>query len=72
MTAKEALHDRIEELTDEEAEELLARIEWEATEEEELSDDELAAAQSGFDEIARGDSVDGSKLLRHLGLWNTD
>ena len=68
MTAKEALHDRIEELTDEEAEELLARIEWEATEEEELSDDELALLEEGNADFARGDTSDGDAFLKRLGL----
>jgi predicted transcriptional regulator len=72
MTAKEVLHGRIELLTEKEAEELLAQIEWEATEEEELTPEELAAAEAGFAEIERGESVDGEKLLRRLDLWNTD
>ncbi len=71
MTTKEALHERIDELSDEDAEELLAQLEWEATEEDELTPEELASAEAGFDEIRRGDFVDGEAALRRLGLWTT-
>jgi len=70
MTAKEALPTRIDDLSEEEAAELLAQIEWDATEEEELTPEEARAADAGFDEIRRGDSVDGEDLLRRMGLWH--
>ena len=68
MTAKEALHDRIEELKDEEAEELLARIEWEATEEEELPPEEWDLVRQSDREFGRGEFVKAEDLYRELGL----
>lgn len=42
MTVKEALKDRIDAMSDDEAAELLARLEWESSETDTLTDDELA------------------------------
>jgi predicted transcriptional regulator len=68
MTAKEALRDRIQQLTEEQAAEWLARIEWELTEFEEVSEKELAEILASQAEYERGESVDGKELLRELGL----
>ncbi len=68
MSAKEALHVRIERLTEDEAAELLAQLEWDSSEFDELSPDEMAEALAGRQENERGESVDGEDLFRRLGL----
>ncbi len=68
MTAKEALRDRIQQLTEEQAAEWLARIEWELTEFEEVSEKELAEILASQAEYERGQAVDGKESLRKLGL----
>ncbi len=68
MTAKEALREQVERMSEAEAAEWLARVEWESSETEELAPDELNAVLAGEDEIARGDSVDGESLFRRLSL----
>ncbi|MBA4179227.1 MAG: hypothetical protein C0506_01425 [Anaerolinea sp.] len=68
MTAKEALRDRIERFSEDEALEWLARIEWESTETETLSADELAEVLAAEKAIKAGDFVDGEDLFRQLGL----
>ncbi len=68
MSAKEALHVRIERLTEDEAVELLAQLEWDSSEFDELSPDEMAEALAGRQENERGESVDGEDLFRRLGL----
>jgi len=68
MTAKEALRDRVQQLTEEQAAEWLARIEWELTEFEEVSEKELAEILASQAEYERGEAVDGKELLRELGL----
>lgn len=64
MTTKEALHERI----DEEAEELLAQLEWEATAEEELTPEEMALLEEGNAEFERGEFIRADDLYRELGL----
>ncbi len=68
MTAKQALHERIEHLSEEEAEELLARLDWESTETETLTDEEMEEVLAGKREIEAGDWVDGEEALRRLRL----
>lgn len=68
MTVKELLHERIEGMSDEAAAELLAQLDWDATEEEELTEEELAEVLEGRAQFARGEFVDGEKVLRELGL----
>lgn len=68
MTAKEALRERIDDLTEEEAEEWLARMEWESTEFDELTDEEMADVLAGRAEIQAGNSIDGEELFRKLGI----
>jgi hypothetical protein len=68
VTAKQALREKVEHLSEDEAAEWLARMEWESTDTETLTDDELADALAGKREIAAGDSVDGEELFRRLKL----
>lgn len=63
MTAKEALHDRIESLTEDEAAELLDQLEWESSEEETLTPEQWARVQEGEREIAAGEVVDASEFI---------
>ena len=63
MTAKEALKERIDSLTEEEAAELLDRLEWESTEEEILTPEQWARVQEGERQIALGDVVDASAFV---------
>ena len=68
MTAKQALRERVENLSEDEAAEWLSRMEWEATESETLTEEELAEVLAGKHEIALGDSVDGEEVFRRLNL----
>ncbi|MGI8925755.1 MAG: hypothetical protein ACR2HN_03800 [Tepidiformaceae bacterium] len=68
MTAKQAPRDRIRRFSEEEAAEWLARIEWESTETETLSEDEMTALLAADREISAGNFVDGEEALRRLGL----
>ena len=69
MTVKERLYQFIEaQMTDEEAAELLAQLEWDSTEFEELTPAELAEAEAGREENERGDSVDAETVFRELGI----
>ncbi len=68
MTAKQALLERIESLSEDEAEELLHRLDWEATEFEVLTDEELKEVLEGEAEIARGESSSLEDVIRRLNL----
>jgi hypothetical protein len=68
MTAKEALMERVGQLSEEDAAEWLARIEWESTEFEELTAEEQAAVSKSDEEYRRGEALDGDRLLHELGL----
>ena len=68
MTAKEALRERIDRLSEDEAAEWLARMEWESTETEALTDEEMAEVLAADREIAEGKSVEGEEVFRRLGL----
>ncbi|MBE0610229.1 MAG: hypothetical protein IH609_12680 [Dehalococcoidia bacterium] len=68
MTAKEALRNRIDRLTEDQAAEWLARMEWESTEFEHLTDAERAEVRESQAEYERGEALDGEKVLRDLGL----
>ena len=68
MTAKEALRERIDDLSEEEAAELLAQIEWDATEEEELTPEEMELVRQSQLEYERGEGIVGEELFRQLGL----
>ncbi len=71
MTAKQTLRERVEKLSEEEAAEWLARMEWEATAVEELDENELAEVRESQAEYDRGEAVDGKELMSELGLWRT-
>lgn len=68
MTAKEALRKRVEGLSEEEAAEWLARLEWESTETEALTDEEMAQVLAAERELAEGKSARGEDAFRKLGL----
>lgn len=69
MTVKERLHEFIEaRLTDEEAAELLAQLEWDSTEFDELTPEEWEDVKQSREEYARGEYVDGEALFRELGI----
>jgi hypothetical protein len=68
MSAKQALRDHIERLTEEEAAELLAQIAWDSTETESLTEDELKELAESEQEFARGEYSDGQEVFRRLGL----
>lgn len=68
MTAKQTLRERVERLSEQEAAEWLARIEWESTESEALTDDEMAQVLAAEREFAEGKSASGEEVFRKLGL----
>lgn len=68
MTAKETLRKKVDRLTEQQAAEWLARMEWESTEVEELTAEEQALVQESQAEYERGEAVDGKELLHELGL----
>jgi hypothetical protein len=68
MTAKQALRERVERLSEEEAAEWLARFEWESTETETLTDEEMDRVSAAEREFAEGKSVGGEEVFRKLGL----
>ncbi len=68
MTAKEALRERIESFSEEEAADLLDRLEWESTEEVTPTAEEIKELLAGKAEFDAGEFVNGEDLLRSLGL----
>ena len=68
MTAKEALRERIEAFTEDEAAELLDRLEWESTEEEVPTPEQVALLLAGEAEFESGEFVDGEAFLPAHGL----
>ena len=68
MTAKEALRERVESLTEDEAAELLDRLEWESSEEEIPTPEQVELLLAGEAEFERGEFVDGEAFLRSRGL----
>lgn len=68
MTAKEALRERVDRLSGEEAAEWLARMESESTSSETLTGDELAQLAAAAGELGDGRAVDGDEVFRKLGL----
>ena len=67
VTVKDALKERIDGLSEEEAAEWLARMEWEAIDSETLSEDEMARVLSAEREFAEGKSVSGDEVFGKLG-----
>jgi len=68
MNVKEALYEWVDRMSDEEAAELLARLEWEVTDEEELMPEEWEEVRNGLLEIARGETVPAEEVYRELGI----
>ncbi|MBA4180938.1 MAG: hypothetical protein C0506_10155 [Anaerolinea sp.] len=68
MTAKEALRERIDSLTEEEAADLLDRLEWESTEEECPTPQQARLLAEGKAEFDAGQYVDGEEFLRARGM----
>ena len=68
MTAKEALREKIDALTEDEAVEMLARMEWEASEFEFLSPEEAANLEAARAEVAAGKVVPAEDVFRRLGM----
>lgn len=68
MTAKQALRLKIEELSEEEAEELLHQLDWDSSPTETLTPDEIQEMLEGEAEIARGEGVLLEDLLKRLDL----
>jgi len=66
VTAKEALRERIDRLSEDEAAEWLARVEWESTGTETLTSEEVAEVLAADRELAEGKSVDGEEVFRRL------
>ena len=68
MTVKDTLKERIDGLSEEEAAEWLARMEWEATDSETLSEDEMARVMAAEREFSEGKSTSGNEVFLMLGL----
>ncbi len=68
MTAKEAVKERVDKLSEDEAAEWLARIEWESTEFEELTAEEWELVRQAEREIERGETIPAEEVYRELGL----
>lgn len=63
MTAKEALRARIDSLTEDEAAELLDRLDWESSAEETLTAEQWARVEEGERQIATGEVVNASAFM---------
>jgi hypothetical protein len=63
VTAKETLDKRVEPLSEEEAAEWLAKMDWESTDTETLTDDELAQVRAAGRDSAEGRSVSGEEVF---------
>ena len=68
VTAKEALRERIDLLTEEEANELFDRLERESAEEEIPTSEQVDQLLAGEAEFAAGEFLDGAEFLRARGL----
>lgn len=66
MTAKEMLRDRVEEMTEDEASDLLDFLALQ-DDPDELSEEDIAAVERGRAEIARGEYVTLDQLEAELG-----
>ena len=67
MTAKEALREKVDQFSEEEAAEWLARIEWESSATETLSEEEFARVLAADKRTDAGEWVDGEEALSRLG-----
>jgi hypothetical protein len=69
MTAREALREYIEELSEDEAAHLLDRLRWEALDSSApLTAAQRAAVERGLADIAAGRVTDHDEVVRRLGL----
>ena len=68
MTSKDALKERVDQLSEREAAAWLSRLEWEFGDADELSEPELADLREAERDVAAGHVVDGERLLRKLGV----
>jgi hypothetical protein len=68
MPAKEDLHELVDRLTDEEAQEALEYVRWLSEPTEALSKEELDSFEAGEEQIASGDYVTLDELPRFLEL----
>ncbi len=66
MTAKQALRELVEDLSEEDAEEMLQRLSWEADPEELLTEGEAAGLRDAIAEGERGATVSGDEVFRSL------
>lgn len=66
MREREELYRLIGLRSDEEVEDVLRYVQWLRADEEEITDEELAAVEAGEREIARGDYVTLEELRRSL------
>jgi hypothetical protein len=66
MTAKEALRERIELLSEEEAEELLHQMDWDSTATETLTAEELAEMLAAEADMDAGEFVMLEDVLKRL------
>jgi len=55
-------------MSEEEAAELLAQLECDSGEVDELTPEDIAAIRQSDEEYRRGEALDGKALLRELGL----
>ncbi|MEP6871668.1 MAG: hypothetical protein ABI939_07440 [Anaerolineaceae bacterium] len=68
MTAKEALRERIDSLTEDEAAELLEPLQWESSDEETPTPEQVELFLAGEAEFEAGEFVDGEAFLPALAL----
>lgn len=68
VTAKQALRDLVDTLSEDDAEELLQRLAWETQPEEHLTDEEAQDLVEAIAEGERGETVGGTEVFRALGL----
>lgn len=69
MTAKQALLEFVETMTEEDAEELLARLEWESSEfDDDPTPEEEAMLAEARTAIAAGDVLSAEELFKELGI----
>ena len=68
MPAKEDLHELVDRLSDEEAQEALEYVRWLSEPTEVLSKEELDSFEEGEEQIASGDYVTLDQLRRFLEL----
>lgn len=66
MGTKEALHELVDSLSEEDAEELLNIASWSFGEPEPFTDEDVASIQRGLDDAAAGRVFTTDEVLRHV------